>query len=37
MAGPVLQVFISKDLAQHFGYRSAPEALRGLHGRVQPG
>ncbi|NWR53843.1 KHK Ketohexokinase, partial [Bucorvus abyssinicus] len=30
-------VFISKDLAQHFGYRSAPEALRGLRGRVQPG
>lgn len=31
------QVFISKDLAKHFGYRSAPEALRGLRGRVQPG
>ncbi|XP_075563879.1 ketohexokinase-like [Pelecanus crispus] len=30
-------VFISKDVAQHFGYRSAPEALRGLRGRVQPG
>ncbi|KAM6407325.1 ketohexokinase isoform 1-T1 [Pluvialis apricaria] len=30
-------VFISKDLAQHFGYRSAPEALRGLRDRVQPG
>ncbi|NXI36731.1 KHK Ketohexokinase, partial [Galbula dea] len=30
-------VFISKDLAQHFGYHSAPEALRGLRGRVQPG
>uniref|UniRef100_A0A8C3BQ39 Carbohydrate kinase PfkB domain-containing protein n=1 Tax=Cairina moschata TaxID=8855 RepID=A0A8C3BQ39_CAIMO len=30
-------VFISKDLAKHFGYRSAPEALRGLRGRVQPG
>ncbi|XP_035177401.1 ketohexokinase [Oxyura jamaicensis] len=30
-------VFISKDLAKHFGYRSAPEALRGLHSRVQPG
>ncbi|NXW52038.1 KHK Ketohexokinase, partial [Nyctiprogne leucopyga] len=30
-------VFISKDLAQHFGYRSAPEALRGLRGRVRPG
>ncbi|KAM9563652.1 ketohexokinase isoform 1-T1 [Guaruba guarouba] len=30
-------VFISKDLAQHFGYRSAPEALQGLRSRVQPG
>ncbi|XP_072714186.1 ketohexokinase isoform X4 [Ciconia boyciana] len=30
-------VFISKDVAQHFGYRSAPEALRGLRSRVQPG
>ncbi|XP_066851386.1 ketohexokinase isoform X6 [Anser cygnoides] len=30
-------VFISKDLAKHFGYRSAPEALRGLRSRVQPG
>ncbi|XP_074438423.1 ketohexokinase isoform X4 [Larus michahellis] len=30
-------VFISKDLAQHFGYRSAAEALRGLRHRVQPG
>ncbi|XP_065487937.1 ketohexokinase isoform X3 [Caloenas nicobarica] len=30
-------VFISKDLAQHFGYRSAPEALQGLYDRVQPG
>uniref|UniRef100_A0A8C3KAC0 Ketohexokinase n=1 Tax=Calidris pygmaea TaxID=425635 RepID=A0A8C3KAC0_9CHAR len=30
-------VFISKDLAQHFGYHSAPEALRGLRHRVQPG
>ncbi|KAK4825042.1 hypothetical protein QYF61_023046 [Mycteria americana] len=33
-AGPV---FISKDVAQHFGYRSAPEALQGLRSRVQPG
>ncbi|NXS57425.1 KHK Ketohexokinase, partial [Brachypteracias leptosomus] len=33
----LLQVFISKDLAQHFGYQSAPEALRGLRSRVQPG
>ncbi|XP_064304511.1 ketohexokinase isoform X4 [Phalacrocorax carbo] len=30
-------VFISKDVAQHFGYQSAPEALQGLRGRVQPG
>ncbi|KAM6123310.1 ketohexokinase [Pterocles gutturalis] len=30
-------VFISKDLAQHFGYHSAPEALQGLRSRVQPG
>ncbi|XP_075353671.1 ketohexokinase isoform X5 [Mycteria americana] len=30
-------VFISKDVAQHFGYRSAPEALQGLRSRVQPG
>uniref|UniRef100_A0A8C5J4K3 Carbohydrate kinase PfkB domain-containing protein n=1 Tax=Junco hyemalis TaxID=40217 RepID=A0A8C5J4K3_JUNHY len=30
-------VFISKDLARHFGYQSAPEALRGLRGRIQPG
>ncbi|NXX76893.1 KHK Ketohexokinase, partial [Urocolius indicus] len=30
-------VFVSKDLAQHFGYQSAPEALRGLRSRVQPG
>ncbi|NWH90275.1 KHK Ketohexokinase, partial [Aegithalos caudatus] len=30
-------VFISKDLAQHFGYRSAPEAVKGLRGRIQPG
>lgn len=36
-SAPLLQVFISKDLAQHFGYRSAPEALRGLRSRVQPG
>ncbi|KAM6324203.1 ketohexokinase [Aegotheles albertisi] len=30
-------VFISKDLAQHFGHQSAPEALRGLRSRVRPG
>uniref|UniRef100_A0A8C5NNI7 Carbohydrate kinase PfkB domain-containing protein n=2 Tax=Junco hyemalis TaxID=40217 RepID=A0A8C5NNI7_JUNHY len=34
---PLPQVFISKDLARHFGYQSAPEALRGLRGRIQPG
>ncbi|NWS35342.1 KHK Ketohexokinase, partial [Polioptila caerulea] len=34
---PLPQVFISKDLARHFGYRSAPEALKGLRGRIQPG
>ncbi|XP_049674368.1 ketohexokinase isoform X2 [Accipiter gentilis] len=32
-----VEVFISKDLARHFGYRSAPEALQGLRDRVQPG
>ncbi|XP_014116764.1 PREDICTED: ketohexokinase isoform X2 [Pseudopodoces humilis] len=32
-----VEVFISKDLAQHFGYLSAPEALQGLRGRIQPG
>lgn len=31
------QVFISKDLAKHFGYGTAAEALRGLRGRVRPG
>ncbi|XP_042681966.1 ketohexokinase isoform X1 [Centrocercus urophasianus] len=31
------QVFISKDLAKHFGYNTAAEALRGLRGRVRPG
>uniref|UniRef100_A0A8C3RGB5 Ketohexokinase n=1 Tax=Cyanoderma ruficeps TaxID=181631 RepID=A0A8C3RGB5_9PASS len=30
-------VFISKDLAQHFGYLSASEAVTGLRGRIQPG
>ncbi|XP_055666973.1 ketohexokinase isoform X1 [Falco peregrinus] len=30
-------VFISKDVARHFGYQSAPEALQGLHSRIQPG
>ncbi|XP_058692419.1 ketohexokinase isoform X2 [Poecile atricapillus] len=36
-AAPGRRVFISKDLAQHFGYLSAPEALQGLRGRIQPG
>ncbi|XP_040454833.1 ketohexokinase isoform X5 [Falco naumanni] len=31
------EVFISKDVARHFGYQSAPEALQGLHSRIQPG
>ncbi|KFV70815.1 Ketohexokinase, partial [Dryobates pubescens] len=35
--GGGLRVFISKDLAQHLGYQSAPEALQGLHSRAQPG
>nr|XP_033795554.1 ketohexokinase isoform X4 [Geotrypetes seraphini] len=30
-------VFVSKDLAQHFGFDSAPEALKGLHNRVKNG
>ncbi|KAM6272757.1 LOW QUALITY PROTEIN: ketohexokinase [Spheniscus humboldti] len=30
-------VFVSKDVARHFGYQSAPEALWGLRGRVQQG
>ncbi|NXF94997.1 KHK Ketohexokinase, partial [Eubucco bourcierii] len=30
-------VFISKDLAQHLGYQSAPEALQGLRSHAQPG
>ncbi|XP_063278344.1 ketohexokinase isoform X1 [Prinia subflava] len=30
-------VFISKDLARHFGYQSAREALQGLRGRIQTG
>ncbi|NXR09425.1 KHK Ketohexokinase, partial [Semnornis frantzii] len=34
---PLLQVFISKDLAQHLGYQSAPEALQGLRSHTQPG
>ncbi|XP_069089712.1 ketohexokinase isoform X3 [Pleurodeles waltl] len=30
-------VFVSKDVAKHFGFHSAPEALRGLYGRVRKG
>ncbi|XP_005998751.1 ketohexokinase isoform X1 [Latimeria chalumnae] len=30
-------VFISKDVARRFGFHSAPEALKGLYGRVKKG
>ncbi|KAM9201125.1 ketohexokinase isoform 3-T3 [Dugong dugon] len=30
-------VFVSKDVAKHFGFRSSAEALRGLYGRVRKG
>ncbi|XP_068450695.1 ketohexokinase [Clinocottus analis] len=30
-------VFVSKDVARHFGFLSAEEALKGLYGRVKPG
>ncbi|XP_029452173.1 ketohexokinase isoform X8 [Rhinatrema bivittatum] len=30
-------VFVSKDLAQHFGFDSAPETLKGLYSRVRNG
>ncbi|XP_066864028.1 ketohexokinase isoform X4 [Kogia breviceps] len=30
-------VFVSKDVAKHFGFQSAEEALRGLYGRVRKG
>lgn len=30
-------VFVSKDVAADFGFRSAPDALRGLYSRVKPG
>ncbi|XP_055255714.1 ketohexokinase isoform X2 [Moschus berezovskii] len=30
-------VFVSKDVAKHFGFRSAEEALRGLYSRVKKG
>ncbi|XP_029452174.1 ketohexokinase isoform X9 [Rhinatrema bivittatum] len=31
------EVFVSKDLAQHFGFDSAPETLKGLYSRVRNG
>ncbi|XP_062909882.1 ketohexokinase isoform X2 [Mobula hypostoma] len=30
-------VFVSKDIARHFGYNSASEAVKGLYSRVKPG
>lgn len=30
-------VFVSKDVAKHFGFRSAAEALKGLYNRVRKG
>ncbi|XP_072899391.1 ketohexokinase isoform X6 [Hemitrygon akajei] len=30
-------VFVSKDVARHFGYNSASEAVKGLYSRVKPG
>lgn len=30
-------VFVSKDVAKHFGFQSAVEALRGLYSRVRKG
>uniref|UniRef100_A0A8B9J491 Ketohexokinase n=1 Tax=Astyanax mexicanus TaxID=7994 RepID=A0A8B9J491_ASTMX len=32
-----LQVFVSKDVAVHFGYQSAASALKGLYSRVKQG
>lgn len=31
------QVFVSKDVARHFAFGTAEEALRGLYGRVREG
>lgn len=31
------QVFVSKDVARHFGFNSAPCALKGLYSRVRKG
>lgn len=33
----LLQVFVSKDVAKDLGFFSAPEAVKGLYGRVKPG
>ncbi|XP_072332480.1 ketohexokinase isoform X3 [Scyliorhinus torazame] len=30
-------VFVSKDVARHFGFNSASEAVKGLYSRVKPG
>ncbi|XP_067890150.1 ketohexokinase isoform X3 [Heterodontus francisci] len=30
-------VFVSKDVARHFGFNSAAEAVKGLYSRVKPG
>uniref|UniRef100_UPI00398F676D ketohexokinase isoform X1 n=2 Tax=Pristiophorus japonicus TaxID=55135 RepID=UPI00398F676D len=30
-------VFVSKDIARHFGFNSASEAVKGLYNRVKPG
>lgn len=32
-----VQVFVSKDVARHFGFVTAEEALRGLYSRVKEG
>ncbi|XP_072332486.1 ketohexokinase isoform X7 [Scyliorhinus torazame] len=31
------EVFVSKDVARHFGFNSASEAVKGLYSRVKPG
>ncbi|XP_070591077.1 ketohexokinase isoform X3 [Erythrolamprus reginae] len=32
-----VDVFVSKDVAKTFGFYSAPEAVKGLYGRLKPG
>lgn len=32
-----VQVFVSKDVARHFGFLTAEDALRGLYSRVKKG